>query len=85
MHYRVSDSSQPLAICHLISKLRNRHTIESSLNESPEWQRLDDRRACRIATVRRVTSYADDEALEEILAWMIAIAFRRSSRHSVPV
>ena len=42
MHQRVSDSSQMLAICYLVSKLRNRHTIESGLNESLEWQRLDD-------------------------------------------
>ena len=44
--------------------------IEAELQESLEWERLDNRRACRIAVVRPGTIDDDPERLEEIQEWI---------------
>ena len=45
--------------------------IETELQEPLEWERLDNRRACRISVVRTGTIDDDQETLEEIRDWMI--------------
>ena len=44
--------------------------IESELGGTLEWERLDDRRACRISAVRPGSIDDDTETLEEIRGWM---------------
>ena len=51
--------------------MERKKSIESELSESLEWQRLDDRRASRIAVVRRGSIDDDPETLKEIEDWMI--------------
>ena len=63
----------------LFDKLEERkETIESKLGESLSWERLDDRKACRIAVYRPGT-IDDDEVLEEIQEWAVEwmLAFRQ--------
>ena len=56
----------------LFDKLEERkETIESKLGESLSWERLDDRKACRIALYRDGTIDEDEETLVEIREWMI--------------
>lgn len=56
----------------LFDKLEERkETIESKLGKSLSWERLDDRKACRIAVYRTGTIDDDDEVLEEIQEWAI--------------
>ena len=52
--------------------------IESDLQEALDWQRLDERRACKIAVVRTGSIDDDDETLEAIREWMTEnlLAFR---------
>ncbi len=45
--------------------------IETALNQSLEWQRLDNRRACRIALDRPGSIDDDTKALTEIREWMV--------------
>lgn len=60
----------------LFDQLMDRQkSIESKLGESLEWERLDDKKASRIA-IRRQGSIDDDrETLEEIEKWIIAKLF----------
>ena len=54
--------------------------IESKLgDESLSWERLDDKRACRIAAIRDGTIDDGPERLEEILEWMTErlLAFKK--------
>ena len=56
-----------------------KETIESKLGESLSWERLDDKKACRIAVYRPGTIDDDDEVLEEIQEWAVKwmLAFKR--------
>ena len=62
---------------------KHKEAIESelcdSLSCSWEWERLDDKRACRISAIRPGTIDADDETLAEIRRWMITglLAFKK--------
>ena len=49
----------------------NREVIESALQESLEWQRMEGRKACRIAVTRPGVITDSPEILEEIQDWMI--------------
>ena len=53
--------------------------IESEIGGEFDWQRLNDRRACRISAVRPGSIADDEETLEEISKWMIdrLLAFKR--------
>ena len=57
---------------HLLENLRERkEEIESELGYSLDWQRLETRRACRIALERDGSIDDDDNTLSEIHDWMI--------------
>ena len=45
--------------------------IESEVGEALEWERLDDRRASRIAVVRQGSIDDDEDTLNEIKVWMV--------------
>ena len=45
--------------------------IEADLGESLEWERLDERRASRIAIVRQGAIDDNEEALKDIREWMV--------------
>ena len=49
-----------------------RQSIEAELSESLEWERLDHRRASRIAVLRQGSIDDDAATLQEIEAWMIS-------------
>jgi hypothetical protein len=51
--------------------LRRRSEIEQQLGVELEWERLDERRACRIAVYRDGEIDADSETLSEIQKWKI--------------
>ena len=56
----------------LFDHLLERQTdIESELGEDLEWERLDDRKASRIAVVRPGSIDDDDDTLKEIQDWMV--------------
>ena len=56
----------------LFDQLQERQAdIQSELEETLEWERLDDRRASRIAVVRPGTIDDDEETLAEIRGWMV--------------
>lgn len=46
-------------------------SVESELQETLEWSRLEDRRASRIDAVRDGSIDDDDETLEEVRDWMV--------------
>ena len=48
-----------------------RTEIETALGETLQWERLDNRRACRISAVRQGSIDDDDETLEDIREWMV--------------
>ena len=48
-----------------------RESIEAALNETLVWQRLDNRRACRISVTRAASIDDDDESLDRIREWMV--------------
>ena len=48
-----------------------KNDIESNIGEELEWERLDERRASRIAVVRQGTINDDEETLDEIRDWMV--------------
>ena len=57
---------------HLFDRLsEQKDPIESAFGESLEWQRLDERRACRIAAVTQASIDDDEEALDATRAWMV--------------
>jgi len=49
----------------------SRQDIEREFGEPLEWERLDDRRASRIALYRAGSIEDDEDTLTEIRAWMI--------------
>lgn len=53
--------------------------IQTELEESLEWERLDNRRACRISAFREGSIDDDPRSLEEIQEWMVdrLLAFKR--------
>jgi hypothetical protein len=53
------------------SLLGERQNIEQAFGQSLEWERLDDRRASRIATYRPGSIDQDSEQLEQIRNWAI--------------
>ena len=56
----------------LFDQLLERQTdIESEVGEELEWERLDDRKASRIAVVRQGSIDDDEDTLEEIQDWMV--------------
>jgi len=58
---------------------RKRAEIETELGESLSWERLDDKRASRIAVYRDGSITVDDATLTEIRNWMVdrLLAFKR--------
>ena len=56
-----------------------KHEIESQIAGDFEWERLNEKRACRISVFRQGSIDDDEETLEEIHNWMIdrLIAFER--------
>lgn len=50
---------------------KHQGTIETKLNTTLSWERLDHRRACRIAWARPGTISASPEELEEIKQWAV--------------
>lgn len=46
--------------------------IEAAIGMPLEWERLEDRRACRIALYRQGTIDEDDQTLTEIRSWQIS-------------
>ena len=51
--------------------VEDKESIECTLQCSLEWERLDNRRACRISTVRTGSIENDPETLEHIQDWML--------------
>jgi hypothetical protein len=53
--------------------------IQTDLAESLEWERLDNRRACRISAVRDGSIDDDPDSLEELQGWMVdrLLAFKQ--------
>lgn len=51
--------------------LGQKESVEAALDESLVWQRLENRRACRIAVVRPGSIDDDDETLDAIRDWMV--------------
>ena len=65
----------------LFDRLTERkESIESDLSEILEWDRLDEKRASRIAVVRQGSIDDDPETLKEIESWMIVklLDFKRA-------
>ncbi len=56
------------AFDHLFSE---KEAIESEFGESLNWERLDNRRACRVAAYRPGSIDADSAQLEELRGWSI--------------
>jgi len=56
--------------------LKQREVIEQELKGSLEWERLDDRRASRIAAYREGTIDSSEEKLAEIRAWAVDTLLR---------
>ena len=54
-------------------------SIESALGESLEWERLETKKACRIASYRDGSIDDSDDILEEVRDWMIKrlLAFKK--------
>lgn len=51
--------------------LKAKESMEAGFRKPLEWERLDDRRACRIAIYRAGTIEDDPQTLEEIKEWAI--------------
>ena len=49
----------------------SREEIETALGETLDWQRLENRRACRIALDRSGSIYDDVATLADIQDWMV--------------
>ena len=66
------DESDPERNIQLLEDLESeKEEIESALGESLDWQRLEHRRACRIALDRDGSIEDDDATLAEIREWMV--------------
>ena len=64
----------------MFDELENRReSIESDLSDALVWERLDNRKACRISSMRSGSIDDDSKTLEEIHIWMIdrLLAFKR--------
>jgi len=48
-----------------------RNEIESALGDGLHWERLDDKKACRISAYRNGSITDDQEDLDEIQSWMV--------------
>ena len=72
-----SDADKPRELFDGLKQHRER--IEQELGYVLDWQPLEDRRACRVATVRNGTIDDSDDVLEEIHDWMVErlLDFRR--------
>ena len=46
-------------------------SLEAAFGEKLNWERLDERRACRVATYRPGSIEQDPQVLEEIRKWMV--------------
>ena len=55
----------------MLESLQSESDIESSLGYALDWQRLEGRRACRIAATRSGSIRDDDDTLAEIHVWMV--------------
>ena len=64
-----SDADQPRALFDGLKK--EQESIEGKLGYALDWQPLEGRRACRVATVRDGTIDDSDDVLEEIHDWMV--------------
>jgi len=51
--------------------MKDRGTIEKDFGEPLEWERLDEKRACRVACYRSGSIEESSERLEEIGAWAV--------------
>ena len=51
--------------------LESKDSIEGELQETLEWERLDERKTCRISAVRPGTIDLDSSTLEEIKNWAV--------------
>ena len=57
---------------HIFDSLeKHKETIETELGYALDWQSLEQRRACRVATDRAGTIDDSDDVLEEIHDWMV--------------
>ncbi len=66
------DVGDPAQNIKLLEDLEsNRHEIESGLEQALDWQRLENRRACRIALDRPGSIDDDAATLAEIRDWMV--------------
>jgi hypothetical protein len=68
----------------LFDKLReDEAAIQTDLQETMLWERLDNRRACRISATRSGTIEDDEAALESLQEWMISglLEFKRVFAH----
>ena len=54
----------------------HKEEIESALGETLDWQRLDNRRACRIALDRPGSIEDDADTMSEIQEWMVKNLFK---------
>ncbi len=66
---------------HLFDSLKEaREGIESEIEGSLEWERLDDQKDSRISAVRQGSIYDPPETLEEIRGWMVErlLAFKQT-------
>ena len=63
------DADKPRTLFDGLKQHQDR--IEEELGYALDWQPLDDRRACRVATVRNGTIDDSDDVLEEIHNWMV--------------
>ena len=57
----------------------DKQSIESELHEALEWDRMDNDRACYIASVHPGATYKDQETIEETQEWMVEklLAFKK--------
>ena len=69
LYIDLGDSGQNKALFDAL--LGSRETIEREFGEPLQWERLDDRRASRIAIYRQGSIENDTQSLQEIKAWAI--------------